>query len=330
MYCRVLLSAFVGTFLVAPIFAHAQQAKKLPRLCFMTYEPGTFHARSARFDVFFQALHNLGYVDGKTINIDYLYAEDQGERYLDIAAECVRLNADVIVVSSTPAAHAAKKATGTIPIVMVALGDPVGTGLVNSLARPGGNVTGMSLMASALAAKRLALLKELVPGISRVLVLSYLIDPIAPLQIEALKEAAPSLGLTLDIRDVRTAEDLPSAFDAGVKAHCQGLLLTAESIFLIHRARVTELAASHRLPAIYPYSPFVVDSAGLMAYDVDIPDLHGHAATYVDQILKGAKPSELPVQQPTKIELFINSRTAKALGLTIPPLLLVRADQVIE
>lgn len=328
---RTFLSTFAASFLVAQIIAvQAQQAGKIPRLCFLTFESGTFQSRSARFDVFFGALHDLGYVNGKTINIDYLSADGKGEKYPAMAAECVRLKADIIVVSTTPAAQAAKSATRTIPIVMIALGDPVGTGLVDSLVRPGGNVTGVTLMTSGFAAKRLALLKELVPGISRVLVLSYLVDPIAPLQVKALKEAAPLLGLTLDIRDIRTADDLPAAFEAGVKQRAQGLLVTAESIFLIERARVTELAARYRLPAIYAYAPFVVDSAGLMAYDVSVPDLHGRTATYVDQILKGAKPAELPVQQPTKVELVINLKTAKTLGLTIPPSVLVRADKVIE
>jgi putative ABC transport system substrate-binding protein len=211
-----------------------------------------------------------------------------------------------------------------------ALGDPVGTGLVENLARPGGNITGMSQMTSALAAKRLELLKEAVPEISRVLVLAYLVDPISPLQVQALKEAAPSLGVTLQIRDIRTADDLPAAFEAGTKEGAEGLTTTAESIFRAERARVTELAGRHKLPAIYPYSVFAVDSGGLMAYEVVDRDLHRSAATYVDKILKGARPSDLPVQQPTKFRLVINLKTAKALGLTVPQTLLVRADEVIE
>ena len=188
---RALFNAFAAIFLAAQINAvQAQQTGKIPRLCFLTFESGTFQSRSARFDVFFQALHDLGYVNGKTINIEYLSADGNGERFPAIAAECVRQKADVIVVSTTPAAQAAKNATRTIH-VMIALGDPVGTGLVDSLVRPGGNVTGVTLMTSGFAAKRLALLKELVPGISRVLVLSYLVDPIAPLQVKALQEAAP-------------------------------------------------------------------------------------------------------------------------------------------
>jgi putative tryptophan/tyrosine transport system substrate-binding protein len=214
--------------------------------------------------------------------------------------------------------------------VMIALGDPVGTGLVDSLAQPGGNITGMSLMVPEAAAKRLGLLKEAVPGISRVLVLSYVDDPIAPVQVKALKAAAASLGVTLQIREIRTGDDLPAAFDAGAEERAEGLLTTAESLFVVHRARVAELAARYRLPAIYPFAVQVVDAGGLMAYDVNTGDLFRRAATYVDKILRGARPSDLPVQQPTKFEFVINLKTAKTLGLTFPPGLLAIADQVIE
>ena len=326
---RFLLTSLAGAAAV-PLAAGAQQTGKIPRLCFLTFDPGTSRSPSIRFAAFFQGLADLGYVDGKTLTLDYLSATARSEPFSALAAECVRLRADIIVVSTTPAAQAAKNTTLTIPVVMLALGDPVGTGLVDSLARPGGNVTGMSQMTSGLAAKRLELLREVVPGISRVLVLSYLVDPIAPLQVKALKEAALSLHLTLQIRDIRSADDLPAAFDAGAREHAEGLLTTAESIFRVHRARVTELATRHRLPAIYAYSSFVTDAGGLMAYDVIEPDLHRRAAAYVDKILKGAKPADLAVQQPTKFNLVINLKTAKALGLTIPPSLLLRADQVIE
>jgi putative ABC transport system substrate-binding protein len=212
---------------------------------------------------------------------------------------------------------------------MIALGDPVGTGLVESIAKPGGNVTGMSMMVPELAVKRLELLKEAVPGISRVLVLSYLADPIAPVQVAALDKVAPSLGVTLLVRDIRTEADLATAFDAGVREHVDGLLLTAESILVVHRIKIGEFAARLKLPAVYPYS-IQVTAGGLMAYDTNIPDLHRNAAIYVDKILKGAKPSELPIQQPAKLRLIINLKAAKALGLTLPPSLLARADEVIE
>ncbi len=255
--------------------------------------------------------------------------DGQAERFPALAADCVRLKADVIVVTTTPGAQAAKNATRTIPIVLHALGDPVATGLVASLARPGGNVTGVTQMSSGLAAKRLELLKEAVPRVSRVLVLAYLVDPIAPPQVKELETAARSLGVKLLVQDIRTADDLPAAFDAGAKERAEGLLVTSASIFVVHRKRVVELAAQHRMPGMYPYR-LVVDAGGLMAYDSYTSDLQVRAATYVDKILKGAKPGDLPVEQPTTFELVINLKTAKALGLTIPPSLLLRADQVIE
>ncbi|WP_198030078.1 ABC transporter substrate-binding protein [Bradyrhizobium sp. Tv2a-2] len=318
----------VGGMAVWPLAAHAQQSKNTPRLCFLTFDPGTL--QSTRFDAFFQALRDLGYVNGETITIDYLSAGGQGERFSALAEECLRLKADIIALSTTPAAQAAKNATRTIPIVMIALGDPVGTGLVDSLARPGGNVTGMSLMVPELAVKRLELLKEGVPSISRVLVLTYLVDPIAPLQVKALNKAAPSLGVTLQIQDIRTADDLPAAFDAGAAAHADGLLTTAESIFVAQRERVNELAIRHRLPSMHPFSIQVTDAGGLMAYDANYPDLQRRAANYVDSILKGAKPTDLAIQQPTKFSLVINLKTAKAIDLTISESFLARADQLIE
>jgi putative ABC transport system substrate-binding protein len=325
---REFITLVGGATVAWPLAAQAQQPRNFPRLCFLTFDPGTL--RSTRFEAFFQALRDLGYVDGQTISIDYLSPDGRGEQFPALAAECLRLKADIIAVSTTPATQAAKKVTRTIPIVMIALGDPVGTGLVDSLAKPGGNVTGISMMFPEVATKRLQLLKEAVPAISRVLLLSYLVDPIAPLQVKALQQAAPSLSVTLQIHDIRTADDLPAAFEAGAREGADGLLTTAESIFVAQRARVSELAAHYRLPAMYPYSIQVTDSGGLMAYEPNIADLHRHAATYVDKILKGAKPSDLPVQQPTKFALVINLKTAKTLGLTISESFLLRADQLIE
>ena len=327
---REFITLLGGAVVAWPLAARAQQPKKIPRLCFLTFDPGTLLSRSPRFDAFFEGLRDLGYVNGQTIAIDYLSAEGVGERFPALAAECVRRKADIIAVSTTPAAQAAKKATRTIPIVMIALGDPVGTGLVDNLAHPGGNVTGMSLMVPELAAKRLGLLKQAVPEMSRVLVLSYLADPIAPLQVTALQEAARSLSVTLVVQDIRSADDLEAAFDAGLKQSVEGLITTAESIFVVQRTRVSELAARHKLPAIYPFSIQVTDGGGLMAYDVIIPDLHRSAALYVDRILKGAKPSELPVQQPSSVRFVINLKTAKALGLKLPSALLSIADELIE
>jgi putative ABC transport system substrate-binding protein len=309
--------------------SEGQHPNAIPRLCFLTFEPYTSGKRPG-LDAFLQALRDLGHVDGRSITIDYLSADEHGERFPTLAAECLRLKADIIATATTPATLAAKNATRAIPIVMMALADPVGTGLVNSLAQPGGNITGTSLMAPELAAKRLQLLKEAVPGISRVLVLTYLTDPIAPLQVKAMKEAAPLLGVTLQVHDIQTADDLPAAFYSGVGQGADGLIVTTESIFGNHRARVSELAARHKLPAMYATPINVRDGSGLMAYGVAGYDVQRRAAVYVDRILKGAKPSDLPVEQPTKFELVINLKAAEALGLTIPPTLLARADEVIE
>ncbi len=319
-------------FLALLVFAlslatEAQPAGTIPRLCFLTFDPGT--AQSNRFKPFFKSLRDLGYVDGQTITIDYLSADGHGERFPALAADCLRLKADIIVVTTTPAAQAAKNATRTIPIVMLALGDPVATGLVASLARPGGNTTGQTAMTSGLAAKRLALLKEAAPSISRVLVLSYLVDPIAAPQVKELESAAASQGVILLVHNIRTADDLPAAFDAGARERAEGLLTTAESIFFAERERVVQLAAQHRLPGLYP-SRLMVEAGGLMAYDSITSNLQARTATYVDRILKGANPSDLPVEQPTKFELVVNLKTAKALGLDLPPSLLAQADEVIE
>ena len=324
---RAFISTLAGGLLAAPLAAEAQPGK-VPRLCLLTFDPGT--PQSSRFDAFFQGLRDLGYVNGQTITIDYLSAgTSQAVGFPALATECLRVKADIIVVTTTPAAQAAKNATHAIPIVMHSLGDPVARGLVASLARPEGNVTGTTLMASGLAAKRLGLLKEIVPRLSRVLVLSYLVDPVAAPQVKELESAAHSLGVKLVVRDIRTPDDLPAAFDAGARERAEGVLTTAESIFVAQRNQLIQLAAQHRLPGMYPYK-LMVDAGGLMAYDSYTSDLQRRAGAYVDKILRGAKPGDLPVEQPTKLELVINLKTAKALGLTIPSSILQRADQVIE
>jgi putative ABC transport system substrate-binding protein len=322
-----LRALLIALGVIASPLAEAQPAGTVPRLCFLTFDSGTL--QSNRFGPFFQGLRDLGYVDGQTIAIDYLSADGHGDRFSDLAAECLRLKADVIVVTTTPAARAAKQATQTIPIVMFLLGDPVATGLVTSLAKPGGNVTGSTAMTSGLAAKRLELLTDAVPGISRVLVLSYLVDPIAKPQVKELQDAADALGVKLFVHDIRTADDLPAAFDAGAGERAQGVLTTAESIFAAQRQRVVQLSAQYRLPGLYPFR-LIVDAGGLMAYDANTSSFQALTATYVDKILKGAKPFDLPVEQPTTFELIINLKTAKSLGLTMPAALLERADEVIE
>jgi putative ABC transport system substrate-binding protein len=299
----------------------------LPRLCFLAFDPGPLE--TTRFTPFFDALQHLGWVNGQTISIDYRSADGQGERFPALAAECLGQKADIIVATTTPAALAAKDATRTIPIVMYALGDPVATGLVASLAQPGGNVTGTTAMTTGTAAKRLSLLMEAVPGLSRVLVLSYLVDPIAAHQIRELQTAADSLAVTLLVHEIRSADDLTTAFDAGAREGAQAVLTTLESIFVAERKRVVELADRYKLPGLY-HSRLVVEAGGLMAYDSQTPRFQAHTATYVDKLLKGAKPSDLPVQQPTEFELIINMKAAKALGLNMPVALLARADDVIE
>ena len=311
----------------APCAAAAQPAANPPRLCFLTFDPGTL--RSTRFSPFFEGLRDLGHVDRQTLTIDYLSAEGQADRLPALAGECVRLGASVIVVTTTPFAHAAKNATRSIPIVMLTLGDPVGTGLIASLGRPGGNVTGTTTMAPGLSAKRLELLKAAAPRVSRVLVLAYTVDPIAGPQIEELKKSAPSLGLQLQVRGISTADDLPTAFAAGAKERAEALLVTTASMFVVHRERLTELAAHYRLPAMYSNRP-IADAGGLMVYDADRAGLEVATATYVHRILKGARPTDLPVQQPTKFELTINLKTAKLLGLALPPSFVQRADRIIE
>jgi putative ABC transport system substrate-binding protein len=327
---REFITLLGGAAAAWPLAARAQQPGKIPRLCFLTLDPGSPQSPPRRFQTFFQSLRELGYAHGQTIAIDYLADEGGGNQFPALASDCLRRGADIIAVTTTPAAKAAKAATRSIPIVMVSLADPVHTDLVESLARPGGNVTGMSNMGSELAAKHLEILKEAVPHVSTVLVLTYLVDPIAVLQVEALKKAAPSLGIQLLFHDIRTADDIPAAFDAGARARADGLLVTSASIFGVERARITELAARYRLPAIYPLSLHVTDVDGFLAYQYDEPDLHRRASIYVDKILKGALPADLPVQQPTKFKLLVNLRAAKALGIEIPPMLLARADEVIE
>jgi putative ABC transport system substrate-binding protein len=310
-----------------PVAASAQQPKKLPRLCFLTFDPGSL--QSTRHSAFFEGLRDLGYVQGQTISIDYLSADGQDERYSALAAECVRLGANVIATSTTPATLAAKGATQAVPIVMIGLGDPVGTGLVDSLARPGGNVTGLSLMYPSLAVKRLELLRELVPQISRVLVLTHLSDPVAAPSVKALEETARSLGMKLQIQDIRTPGDLPVAFEAAAKERAEGVINTGESIFAVNRAPLAELATRHKLPSIY-HLRVITEAGGLMSYQPVLDVQFRRAATYVDKLLKGANPADLPIEQPTQFEFIINLKTAKALSLTVPPTLLARADEVIE
>ncbi len=307
--------------------ADAQVAGRLPRLCFLTFDPvGTGRTR---YTSFFDRLRELGYVDGKSIAIDLQSADGQAERIPAIAADCVRRGADVIVTGSTPATQAAKAATSTIPIVMLTLGDPVGTGLVNNLARPDGNVTGTTNLAPQMMVKGLELLKETIPSLTRALVLTYPADPISRGQIVALRDAAKSLGIELFVQEVASPADFAPAFEAGRKAEVQAVVTTVESIFYANRDLLVGLVKSHKMPSLFAVNYFV-QVGGLMSYDADRDVLTGRTANFVDKLLKGAKPGDLPIEQPAVFDIAINTGTARALGITIPPAILARATELIE
>ncbi len=333
MYPRAagLIATLALGLLAAPLAADAQPATKVHRIgILLPGSPAPPSTPSAALEAFLQGLRDLGYVEGRNIAIEYRYAQGKLDPLQDLAAELVRLNVDVIVTSTTPAIQAAKKATSTIPIVMAAVGDPVVTGLVAGLARPGGNITGLSLLAPELAGKRLELLKETLPRLSRVAVLWNSASPAMVHTFREARVAAEALGVRLQSLEVQgDPTDFERAFSAIAKERPDGLFVTLDPFTSLHRGRIAELAAQHRLPAIYELREFV-DAGGLMAYGPSSRDLWRRAATYVDKILKGAKPGDLPVEQPTRFELVINLKTARALGLTIPQSVLLRADHLIE
>ena len=309
--------------------AEAQQATKNAQIGYLA--PNLAASRHLP-EAFRQGLRDLGYVDGRNVVIEYRDAEGKFERLPTLAAELVALKVDVIVAGGTPAALAAKQATGTLPIVFAGPGDPVTSGLVTSLARPGGNVTGLSSFAPELVGKCLEQLKQAVPGVGRVAALWQPGGLGERTDKDVLKEAeaaARALGVRLQFVEARGPEDFDRAFSEMTKARAGALTVLPGSMFVNERRRLVDLAAKNRLPAVYPWREGVADG-GLMSYGPDLADLFRRAATYVDKILRGAKPGDLPVEQPTKFELVINLKTAKALGLTIPQSLLLRADQVIE
>jgi ABC-type uncharacterized transport system substrate-binding protein len=314
---------------LAPLVAEAQQAAKIARIGWLGDNPaGNPHLREA----FLQGLRDLGYVEGRNLTIEYRNAQGKFERFPALAAELVTLKVDVIVAPGTPAALAAKQATRTLPIVVIAVGDPVTSGLVTSLARPGGNVTGSSTLGPDLVGKCLEQLKQAVPGVSRVAVLWHPGAFGKRTERDMLKGAevaARSLGVRLQFVEARGPADFDRAFSEMTMARAGALTVLDSLMFFNERRRLVDLAAKNRLPAVYTSRDFV-DAGGLMAYGANRADFFRRAATYVDRILKGAKPAELPVEQPTKFELVINLKTAKALGLMIPQTLLLRADQVIE
>jgi len=284
---------------------------------------------AANIDALRRGLRELAYTEGQNMRLEYRSADGQAARFPALAAELVRLKVDLIVTRGTPAALAAKEATSTIPIVMAAIGEPVDTGVVASLARPGGNVTGFSAFVTELAGKRVELMKEVVPSVSRVGFCSNMSNPVIPPQWEETQKAARSLTIQTELLDVRSKEDIPRAFERAAQKGVDGLLVGIEAITQQHRGLIAILAERQRLPTIYASREYV-EAGGLMSYGVSYPDLYRRAAGMVDKIFKGAKPGDLPVEQPTKFELVINGKTAKAIGLKVPPIVLARADEIID
>jgi putative tryptophan/tyrosine transport system substrate-binding protein len=320
-------SILVAMMLLAVgVTAQAQQPTKVPRIGYLVASNPS--PASARIEAFRQGLRDLGYIEGQNLIIEYRYAEGKLDRLPELAAELVRLKVDAIFVTSTSAVQAAKKATTTVPIVSVS-GDPVGLGLVASLARPGGNVTGLANLTSELAGKRLELLKEVLPSVSRVAVLWNPVASSSALRMRETEAAAPSLGIKLQPVEVREANDFERAFSALKRERADALFPLRSPFISNHVKRIVELAAKNRVPGMYDASEFP-EAGGLMSYGTMLPDLDRRAAVYVDKILKGAKPVDLPVEQPTKFELVINLKTAKQIGLTIPPNVLARANRVIK
>jgi len=306
---------------------NAQQPKKIPRIGLLfTNFPST---NVAREEAFRQGLRDLGYVEGKNIFIEYRYAEGKQDRFPGLAAELVRLKVDVIVSTGPATTHAVKEATATIPIVMAQVNDPVGNGFVASLARPGGNITGLSTLAPELSGKRLELLKEIVPGLSRVAVFGA---STIPGNAQALREtelAGGAFGVKLQYLDVLASKDIDTAFRTATKGRADAVLTLQNAVLFSQRTQTADLAVKSRLPVMYDNREYV-EYGGLTSYSANITDLFRRAATYVDKILKGAKPANLPVEQPKKFELIINLKAAKQIGLTIPPNVLARADKVIK
>jgi len=318
--------ALAAMLLALSFPAHAQQAaKKIPRIGI----PSAGWRRDPNLDAFQQGLHKLGWVDGQNIVIEYRWAKGNEERLFEHVAELVRINVDIIVAPTVRAADAARKLTKTIPIVVTVIPGPSQNGLVQSLGQPGGNVTGLSNMSTELSGKRLELLKEISPKISRVAVLANWSNVGRPEWIKEIKAVAPSLSVQLQMLNVKKPEEIANAFSAAVRGKAEAVTVDSGAMFVLNRTRIVELAAKYRLPAMYIRSEFV-EAGGLMSNGPDHTDLYRRAAIYVDKILKGAKPSDLPVEQPTKFELVVNLKTAKTLGIGIPSKMLMWADKVIE
>lgn len=308
-----------------PLVARAQGG--IPRVGFMGNSTAALEVNLV--DSFREGLRELGYEEGRNIAIEYRWADGRYERFAALVAELIAAKVDVIVTAGTPAALAVKKATSTVPLVMVAVGDPVGTGLVPSLARPDGNLTGLSSVAPDLEGKRLELLREIVPSVSRIAVFINSVNPFHATSMRQAQNAGKTLGIKVQQYDIRKSEDLDGAFAAIRKERPDALLILADRVFLHNRERIVDFTEEQRLPNVSAYKE-VVEAGGLMSYGPSYEDMHKRAAIYVNKILKGAKPGNLPIEQPTKFTLVVNLKAAKALGISMPPAVLSRADDVIE
>jgi ABC-type uncharacterized transport system substrate-binding protein len=324
---RDFITLLGGAAVSWPLAARAQPRRRVPRIGVLL--PGTAASFALRTKAFLDGLRDLGYIDGQTITIEWKWGQDRVEGLPGLAADLVGRDVDVLVTGGTPAAKALKSATGAIPIVMAIIGDPVAAGLVESLARPGGNATGFSIVAPDLSGKRLELLKEIVPEVSPVAVMLNTKNPQSQFELKEMQTAAQAMGLQLHPVPVSPQDTLEGAFAAMKQASVRALIILTDPIFFSQRRRIVELAAQTQLPAMHFFQEFA-EEGGLVSYGPSDTDLYRRSATYVDRILKGAKPSELPVEQPTKFDLVINLKTARALGLDISPMLLARAERVIE
>jgi putative tryptophan/tyrosine transport system substrate-binding protein len=325
---REFITLLGGAAVAWPLAARAQQRRKLFRIGYLGISSPSLEPHYV--EAFRQKLRELGHVDGESIAIEYRWAEGQDSRLPKLAGELVRLKSDVIVTTGTPGTLAAIQATKTVPIVMASSADPVASGLVSSLARPSGNVTGFTILGPELEGKRLELLLQTVPGLSRLAILWNPSNPGIVSYFETIRNAGRNLRISLDpVMEVRSADELGNAFTVIASARPQALAVIADRFLLAHRKQIVDFAAVTRLPSMYPYREYV-DAGGLMSYAPSNIELFRGAATYVDKILKGAKPGELPIQEPTKFELVLNLKTAKTLGLIVPPTVIARADEVIE
>ena len=322
---REFITLLGGAAATWPLAARAQQPGRVWRVGML--ETTSMQLNAANFEAFRQSLRDLGYIEEQNLIIEYRSAEGRGERFTDLAADLLRLNIDVIVTRGTPAVLAAKKATTTTPIVMAATGDPLM--VVASLANPGGNITGLSGYITGLEGKRAEVVKELVPGAGRIAGLYNMGNPVVPPEWNELQTATRKLGLMPQLLDIRKVEDIAPAFADATSQRADALIVGVDALTQKNRSFITQMAAGHGLPAIYVSKEYI-DAGGLIAYGPSYPDLYRRAAIYVDKILRGASPSSLPVEQPTKFELIINLKAARAIGLQVPMTLMVRADEVIE